>query len=40
MEATEIEKLALEAEEKAQAAPTQDEREYWLRMAQYWWSQV
>ena len=32
--------LALDAEDRIQSAPTQDEREYWQRMADYWWSQV
>lgn len=29
--------LALDAESRIPLAVTQDEREYWVRMADYWW---
>jgi len=38
--AARCEALALDAESRIQDAPTQDEREYWQRMAAYWWGQA
>jgi hypothetical protein len=35
---TNPELLALDAESKADAAETQEEREHWLRIAHEWWS--
>lgn len=34
------EDLALEAERRAMEAPTQDERDFWLRMADFWWGKA
>ena len=37
---SEAQSQALDAESRIQQAPTQDEREYWQRMADYWWEQT
>jgi hypothetical protein len=34
------EELALDAERRAEEATEQNERDYWLRMAQEWWNRA